>query len=97
MLNKIDKADPSEICGIDGVRISAKRGEGFDALLSAVEKALPVQKARVKLLFPFTEIGQSAMVRENGTIFSEEYTDAGLLMDCLIDTVTAQRLKDYAV
>ena len=97
VLNKIDKADPSEICGIDGVRISAKRGEGFDALLSAVEKALPVQKARVKLLFPFTEIGQSAMVRENGTIFSEEYTDAGLLMDCLIDTVTAQRLKDYAV
>ena len=95
VLNKIDKADPDEICGVEGVRISAKRGEGFDGLLEAVEKALPVQKARVKLLFPFSDIGQSTMVRENGTVFSEEYTDGGLLMDCLIDTVTAQRLKDY--
>ena len=95
VLNKTDKADLDEIGGVEGVRISARRGEGFPALLEAVEQALPVQKARVKLLFPFSEIGQSAMVRENGTVFSEEYNDRGLLMDCLIDTVTAQRLKDY--
>lgn len=97
VLNKVDKANPDEICGVEGVRISAKMGEGFDGLLEAVEKALPMQKARVQLIFPFTDIGQSAMVRENGTVFSEEYTDKGLLMDCLIDTVTAQRLKDYFV
>ena len=96
VLNKTDIADPEEIGGIDGVRISAKTGKGFDDLLAAVERALPVQKARVKLLFPFSEIGQSALVRENGTIFSEEYNDSGLLVDCLIDTVTAQRLKKYA-
>ena len=95
VLNKTDKADMGEIGGVEGVRISAKRGEGFRELLEAVEKALPVQKARVKLLFPFRDIGQSAMVRENGTVFSEEYTDSGLLMDCLIDAVTAQRLKSF--
>lgn len=95
VLNKIDRADPGEICGVEGVRISAKRGEGFDLLLEAIEKALPVQKARVTLLFPFTDMGQSALVRENGTVFSEEYTESGLLMDCLIDAVTVQRLKQY--
>ena len=95
VLNKVDKADADEICGVEGVRISAKNGEGFDSLLEAVENALPVQKARVRLFFPFAEMGQSAMVRENGTVFSEEYTDNGLLMDCLIDTITAQRLKGY--
>ena len=95
VLNKIDRADPGEICGVEGVRISAKRGDGFDLLLEAIEKALPVQKARVTLLFPFTDMGQSALVRENGTVFSEEYTESGLLMDCLIDAVTVQRLKQY--
>ena len=95
VLNKVDKADPGEICGVEGVRISAKRGEGFDGLLEAIEQSLPVQKARVTLLFPFSDIGQSALARENGTVFSEEYTDSGLRMDCLVDTVTAQRLKNY--
>ena len=95
VLNKVDKADPGEICGVEGVRISAKRGEGFDGLLEAIENALPVQKARMTFLFPFSDIGQSALVRENGTVFSEEYTDQGLLMDCLIDTVTAQKIKKY--
>ena len=95
VLNKTDKADAAEICGVEGVQISAKRREGFNELLEAIEKALPVQKARVTLLFPFSDIGQSALARENGTVFSEEYTDKGLLMDCLVDTVTAQRLKDY--
>ena len=95
VLNKIDKALPEELCGVEGVRISAKNGEGFDDLLQAVEKALPVQKARVTLLFPFSDIGSSHMAREHGTVFAEEYTDQGVLMDCLLDTVTAQRLKDY--
>ena len=95
VLNKIDKADPDEICGVEGVRISAKRGEGFAELLAAVERSLPVQKKRVVLLFPFPEIGQSSVVRENGTVFSEEYTDGGLLLDCLIDSVTFGRLEKY--
>ena len=95
VLNKTDKADPDEIGGVEGVRISAERGEGFDGLLEAIEKALPVQKARVTFLFPFSDIGQSALARENGTVFAEEYTDNGLLLDCLVDAVTAQRLKQY--
>lgn len=95
VLNKVDIADSDDLLGIEGVRISAKHGEGFDALLSAIEEALPVKKIRTKLLFPFSDIGQSTLVRDNGTIFSEEYTDEGLLMDCLIDSITAERLKTY--
>ena len=95
VLNKVDIADSDDLPGIEGVRISAKRGEGFDELLRAIEEALPVKKIRTKLLFPFSDIGQSTLVRDNGTIFSEEYTDEGLLMDCLIDSITAERLKTY--
>ncbi|MDD6395555.1 MAG: GTPase HflX [Firmicutes bacterium] len=95
VMNKIDAADKDAVLGIDGVRISAKNREGFDALLSAIEEALPVKKVRTCLLFPFSDIGASALVRENGTIFSEEYTADGLQMDCLIDSITAERLKKY--
>ena len=95
VINKIDAANADDILGVDGVRISAKQGQGFDRLLAAIEEALPVKKLRVELLFPFSDIGQSAMVRDNGTIFAEEYTADGLLMDCLIDTITAERLKQY--
>ena len=95
VMNKIDAADKDAVLGIDGVRISAKNREGFDALLSAIEDALPVKKVRACLLFPFSDIGASALVRENGTIFSEEYTADGLQMDCLIDSITAERLKKY--
>ncbi len=96
VLNKIDAADPDSILGVDGVKISARNGEGFPALLAAIEEALPVKKIRAKLLFGFREIGQSTLIRENGTVFSEEYTDQGLVIDCLIDTVTAEKIKRYA-
>ena len=97
VLNKIDKADADELYGMEGVRISAKNGEGFDSLLETIEKSLPVQKARVTLLFPFADIGQSSVVRENGTVLSEEYTGQGLKMDCIVDTVTAERLRKFHV
>ena len=96
VLNKTDAADPDSILGVEGVRISAKNGEGFSALLEAIEAALPVKKIRTRLLFPFHQIGQSALIRENGTVFSEEYTDEGLVIDCLIDTITAEKSKRYA-
>lgn len=94
VLNKVDAANPELLLGEEGIRISAKEGIGFDVLLKAIEDALPVKKLRVKMLFPFNEIGLSAMVRENGTIFSEEYTAEGLELDCLIDSITAERLKN---
>ena len=87
----------SELYGMEGVRISAKNGEGFDSLLETIEKSLPVQKARVTLLFPFADIGQSSVVRENGAVLSEEYTGQGLKMDCIVDTVTAERLRKFHV
>lgn len=97
VLNKIDVANPDEILGIEGVKISAKNSEGFDNLLKAIEEALPIKKIRTQLLLPFSDIGVSAVVRENGTIFNEEYTENGLQIDCLIDSITAERLKNYFV
>lgn len=97
VLNKIDKASPDAFLGIDGVKISAKDGVGLDGLLNAVEEALPVKKIRTKLMFPFDDIGASAAVRENGTLFNEEYTADGLKIDCLIDSITAERLKKYVL
>ena len=97
VLNKIDAADSDSLPGAEGVRISARNREGFDDLLAAIEDALPVKKRRLTLLFPFAEIGASAAVRENGTVFSEIYTEDGLQMDCLIDAVTAVRLERFVL
>ena len=55
--NKADKCDPDVIPfrADEGVKISAKTGEGVDALLAAIEKALGKGKHRVRLCIPYSD------------------------------------------
>ena len=77
------------------VFISAKEKTGFDELLDAIAKALPETARRMKLMLPFSEAGLLAKIREEGTVFSEEYTADGIAVDALVDIKLCSRAQAY--
>ncbi len=92
VINKCDKADEAELLGIDGVKISALTGDGIERLLSAIEDAMPTKMVRIRILVPFTEMGVTAQIRDAGEVLSEEYCADGVMIEAVVDPVTAGRL-----
>lgn len=102
VLNKWDKAEAEGTADsaprIPGaVRISALNGSGVEALLSAIENALPEKNIELKLLLPFDKSGLAADIRREGTIISEEYVENGLLVTALVDGKLQSRVAEYEV
>jgi GTP-binding protein HflX len=91
ILNKSDLVDYN----IPGVRISAKTGQGFDEMLTAIAAALPATARRMSLLLPFDKAGLAAKIRVNGKVFAEEYTESGLKLDALVEEKLINTFLDY--
>lgn len=95
ILNKCDKF-PNEIPETDTiVKISAKNREGFTRMLEIIAGNLPASSKRMKLLLPFDKAGLAAKIRQNGKIFTEEYTEDGLLLDALVEEKIISEMKIY--
>ena len=77
------------------VKISAQTGEGIEDLLTAIENALPQTRKRVTLLIPFDKGNLTAKIRNDGVIYSEEYTADGILLDALVDITLLDTIKEY--
>lgn len=86
--NKCDRlAVPPDVhAGDDGVLISAKTGFGFDDLLRQIAGKLASASRRMTLLLPYDKAGLAAKIREDGRVFSEEFTGEGVLLDALVDS-----------
>ncbi|MGN0687627.1 MAG: GTPase HflX [Oscillospiraceae bacterium] len=101
VFNKCDKADgesaPFPCKGEASVRISALHGEGIDRLLEVIAKNLPETAKRMKLLLPYAKGGLTAVIRENGKVFSEEYTENGILVDALVDKLNVKQMSEYEI
>lgn len=97
VLNKSDVSPYTELFTDtrNSVRISAKTGYGIDALLDAVVKNLPETAKRMNLTIPYDNVGLIAKIREQGKIFSEEYTEHGIKIDGLIDKKLISAVKTY--
>lgn len=97
VLNKCDKAADFDFDFFeDSVKISALTGEGIDDLLSAIERALPQNKRRVKILLPFDSLKLASIARE-GIVHSEEYTEDGLYLDVTVEVQYLKSLNDYII
>ena len=81
----------------NAVHISAKKGEGIEQLLKAIEDNLPVRVKRVKILLPFANVGLAAEIRKNGTLITEEYTADGLEVEGIVDEALYAKIRDYIV
>ena len=95
ILNKSDLVDYDIPEDDTTVKISAKDGTGIDRMLNLIAKNLPESAKRMKLLIPYDKAGFSAQIRENGKIFSEEYTENGTLTDALVDIKLVKQAEAY--
>lgn len=58
--------------------ISAKTGEGVNALLSCVEDVLREQKVEIEQIYPYSDAGKIQLIRKYGELEKEEYTQDGI-------------------
>lgn len=77
------------------VKISARNNQGIDRLLQVIAANLPETAKRMKLLLPYDKAGYTAKLRENGKVFSEEYTENGVLVDALVDQMLITQMEQY--
>ncbi len=94
--NKADLTDdiPAER---DSVVLSAKTGQGMEALLSAMERALNRGKRRVRLLLPYAQAGFVDALHSGAQVLSLEYTGEGILTEAVVDPILYGRLREYIV
>lgn len=87
VMNKLDAAIDADTVFEDDstVLISAKERIGFDKLLDRIAEKLPETAKRMTLLVPYERTAFIGKIREDGRIFSEEYTENGTLIDALVD------------
>ncbi len=99
VFNKSDLVDNKSFAvdTSNSVHISAKKGEGIESLLKAIEDNLPVRVKRVELLLPFSKGSLSAEIRQSGTLISEEYTAEGISVIGLVDESLYAKVKEYIV
>lgn len=97
ILNKSDLVDYDIPEDDATVKISAKDGTGIERMLTLIAKNLPESAKRMKLLIPYDKAGFSAQIRENGKIFSEEYTENGTLTDALVDIKLVKQAEAYLI
>lgn len=97
VLNKCDLITENIPEDDSTVKISAKKGQGTDRLLRVIAANLPETAKRMKLLLPYDKAGYTARLRENGKVFSEEYTESGVLVDALVDQMLTKQMSEYEV
>ena len=98
VLNKSDAAlEPDTVFEDDStVMISALHHGGFDKLLEMIARKLPETARRMKLLVPYDKTAFIGRIRQEGKIFSEEYTGEGTLIDALVDIKLVNEAKKYS-
>lgn len=95
VLNKCDLLTENITEDDSTVKISAKKAQGIDRLLQVVAANLPETAKRMKLLLPYDKAGFTAKLRENGKVFTEEYTETGVLVDALVDQMLIKQMSQY--
>ncbi|MDO5111304.1 MAG: GTPase HflX [Clostridia bacterium] len=92
--NKIDTApSPLPAARENTVCISAKAGEGVEALLAAMETALNSGRKALQLLIPYDKYEAVALIKAEGRILSEEHEETGTRIHALLDEPTLWKLK----
>ncbi len=82
VLNKCDKVVlPPLTIDKHTAAISAKTGEGLDALLEKIALNLPETHRRLQLLLPYSKAGLISEIRELGRVDIEDYREDGVFVD----------------
>ena len=97
ILEALNKADQANVTGMiepaDAILISAKEGKGLDALKAEISRRIAALRHRAELTVPYSKGGVLSLIHEKGQVLSEEYTEAGTKVTCLLDAALYQRVQ----
>ena len=98
VFNKIDREECAENHLTDprskaAVRISAKTREGIDSLLAAIEEILLEGQVPVEGILPYKDAGLLSKIREEGTLFLEDYQAEGIRIRAQLPPALAARIR----
>lgn len=93
VFNKCDLIDTAD--ALPGIAVSAKTGYGLDVLLDAVSKKLSERIVHAVMLFPFSDVGKVALLRDRGNIITEQWREDGLLVQATVDRNIWPRYEQY--
>lgn len=90
-----NKCDIANAGGLPGIPVSAKTGAGLETLKSEISKKLSEKNIRCSLLLPFDKLSLTALIRQKGSVLSEEYTEEGLLLKVIADKTLYRAVEEY--
>ena len=64
--------------------VSAKTGEGIDEFLDELGKILRENRIHINRCFKYQDAGRIQLIREFGTLISEEYTQDGIEVEAYV-------------
>ena len=92
-LNKADRANLEGMIEPPGaVLISARTGEGLEALLNEIARRVAALRHPVELLVPYEKGAALSLIHEKGQVLSEEYGAEGTSVTCLLDPTLHRRV-----
>jgi GTP-binding protein HflX len=102
ILNKADAVDAETLNRLtnhfpESVIVSAKTGEGKDALLAAIDSHLPGQEFDIWALLPYGEEKLLERLRRHSNILSLEYRDSGTFIHVKTTELFANALRPFRV
>ncbi len=93
--NKVDLVDhPLEVREPDQA-VSAVTGQNLDRLTNAVYQFFAREYAIHEYFFPFGELKQASILREQATVLGEEFTEEGVLIRAEVDARLRMLLQPF--
>jgi GTP-binding protein HflX len=102
VINKIDDADPVPLKALqlrerESVLVSARTGEGLDALRLAIEERLPERDQVVRVSVPYSRGDLVARAHAAGEVTRAEHGPDGTILEARVPPELAAELVQYAV
>lgn len=94
--NKADKCE--ELPAVrDGVLFSAKTGEGTQALLEAIERALGRGKHKMRLCIPYSDGAALDLLHREAQVSKVDYNETGTVLTVVVDDKLCGQMRKYQV
>lgn len=91
VINKIDCLESApQLPGVLG--ISAKTGEGIEALLEEISRRIKGVQRTVRVQIPYTQGNLVSMLHNDANVLKEEYNEFGILIEATVDDQVGSRL-----
>ena len=102
VVNKVDAMSEEDVLALrqalpGAVWVSAKTGQGIDALRDLVATRLPRPDVDVEVLVPYDRGDLVARVHRDGEVLSEEHAADGTRLTARVDGALAAALERFAV